>query len=1101
MNRINISNFIFCAFLISLCWLPNHSYARDEGVNVRKQGAELLPGKTLWVEDNKFFHMEIHDPAYNPSDPWTNHFMNTNVLNKITFGIDESVMDNLTSDFSYTVNFDVVLWRYENGSWTQTTETGLELSVKHTASYGTNLDRDIISFENAHRSIVTINSITDKAGNLVIEANPTIQNIYMENAVEVERFYFFDPYYIPSLTGFLQEKSTDQHLTVYFPFIPEAEWYDLEWTFVDYYSGNTNQDWKYNFEDQATRVRINETEYTLPLVFDEGFILFRYRPVYASPLDGGLPVEGRWTNYSSGGSGLVTSYNTNALHTVSPTASTSSDTESRPHETTMNWQYSAMYTENSRSAHTVSYSDGLDNLRQQVDQLPTNKKTAVSSAIYDYTGRPTVHILPVPMDDAELHYYHGLNQVAVSGGGSEPLHAKHFDDDDTYLDNSGTETECDIDFPGLSVSNSLGAARYYSDQNTDHEGMQAYVPSSQDSYGSDKAYPFSLVQYTPDHTERVKRVTEVGANLTLGSGHETRVYYDVPLPGELQFFFNSNDIGDIKSYRRVITKDPNGQVSYQYLNNFDEVVISSLSPQNPEAYLPVNPGTPPQTISDLLEYATNEEPLSVSLTRFVEKGEEVRYRYFLDPEPYQDACIDATTVCFDCLYDLEIELSFVDECGQTMTISPTGPGSSSMSPMPFDTLVGDTAYYNADCETASDDRYEFPNNTYATDDLSDVIIFPENGYLTITKTLKLKAGAAEAYANLYLDEMEKAKDLGYLNVDCEFKTREEWISDQLNGMAEAIEDCQTYDCEDAFFNEVAPTYMDEYEEYLEDPWSDMDTLDFEEFMKTAYFNMYTEYINGCDSAEYYTLNPCRAWREAMLADFMPGGQYAQYDVNNSGGTVTYTVPDNTSIFHGSPAGTLVNYASVSYDPVTYPIISGVATDPATLTVGEFINNFNPLWAEALLPYHPEYCYIQFCESQPAAFNYEANMLATEDYQEALCNGFFDPQNTGASCSSIPTTIPPLPGGCTAIIDPYISSNLQGYTNALDHPSVGFAGGSSDCIWDAALYIVHGNNAGTPTTFGTDACLEDREWQAFRSLYLMGRKALLDQSFFASYPSC
>ncbi len=1078
---------------------PYSLTARDEGVNTRLQGgSNLLPGAVLTVEDNKFFHMEVHDPVNNPSDPWTDHFVNASVLNKVTFGIDESVTENLGADFAYTINFDIELWRYQSGSWVQSVQSGLELDINYKTLYGANLDRSVISFENVHRSVITVNSITDINGNLVTAGSPAIENIYLENAVEVERYYYFDPALIPDIAQLLQEKSADNHLTLYWPFIPEAEQYDLEWTFVDYYSDST-QNWQYDFEQQANRVRINVTQYTFPLVFDEGYMLFRYRPVYGSPLDGGLPVEGRWSTHNSGASGMVASYPVNAVHTISPTASASVAIESRPHETTMNWQYSAVYAEDSRSSHAVAYSDGFQRLRQQIASLPTQDQTAVSSVVYDHTGRPAVQILPVPMNDAELHFFHGLNQV-TDVSGSEPFSAKHFDDDNVYLNGSGVATECDINFPGLSVSHSLGAAKYYSDQNPDKEGMQAYVPISQDAYSSDDAYPFTLVQYMPDHTGRIKRQTNAGADHTLGSRHETRVYYDVPLPGELQFFFNANDLGNINSYRRVITKDPNGQLSFQYLNNFDKVVISSLSPQNPQAYMPVNPGLPPQTISNLLEYATDEDPLSVSLTRFVEKGEEVKYRYYLDPQPYKDACIDenlgAPPVCFDCLYELEIELKFIDECGNEMVINPTGPGGSSMSPMPFDTIVGDSAFYNTTCEATADDRYDFPNNTYETNDLSNSITFPENGYLTITKTLRVIPGAAEEYADLYIGELENAKEQNYLSGSCDFKTKEEWICEQLTGMTAAIEDCQNYGCEEAFLNEMAPNYQDEYQEYLDG--LDNEPITFLEYMQTTYGTLYNNYINDCNAAGTNTVNHCAALKEAMLADLMPGGQYARYEVVSTvGGTVTYSATDNTSIFHSTPAAPLQNFGSVSYDQATYPIINGVATDPAGMSLQDFILNFNPLWTEALLPLHPEYCYIQFCESNATVFAYEANMLAVNDYQEALCQGYFNPQNTG-SCTAV--SIPTLPGGgCTANFDPYTNANIQGYVNSLNHSSVGFNGGPADCIWDVAMKIVH--NTPLPNTLGTDTCLEDREWQAFRSLYLMGRKVLIDSAFFSQYPNC
>lgn len=1103
-NIRSIPNFkALLIFVIGLLLIfPNTTSARDEGVNTRLQGVNLMAGSQLLVEDNKYFHMEIHDPSINPSDPWTKQFVNTDVLNKITFGIDESKTADLGADFFYVINFDVELWRYENGNWQPFTQTGLELKVDYNASYGSNLDRDIISFQNVHKSVVTINSIVDASGASISASNLANGSLYLENAVEVNRYYYFDPSFVPNINSFLQEKSVDNHLSVYWSFVREAEWYDLEWTFVDYYAGNTNSDWQYNFDDQATRVRVNETKYELPIVFDEGYILFRYRPVYASPLDGGLPLEGRWSTYVNGANGLVLNYAINAVHTISPTASASIASESKPHETTMNWQYSAVYAEDSRSSYALSYSDGLSKVRQQIAALPTIDKTAVTSAIYDYTGRPTMRILPVPMDDKELHYFHGLNQVN-NGGTNEPLHADHFDDDDTYLDDLGAETECNISFPGLSVGNSLGAARYFSDQNSDKEGMQAYVPTSQEAYGSDNAYPFTLVQYMPDHTGRVKRKAGVGANLRLGSGHENRTYYDQPLPGELAFFFKANDIGDINSYRRVINKDPNGQVTFQYLNNFDKVVISSLSPQNPDAYLPANDEPLGNGLSDLLEYVTDDSPLTVSLTRFVEKGEKVFFRYYLDPVAYEDQCITATNVCYDCLYDLELNFSYVDECGDNSSIVAEVPSGSIN--VPFSTSVGDPLYYNTLCEAPSAHLYEYPVTAKANNTFTNQIVFPENGYLTITKTLRIKPAAADEYSDLYIKELEKAKGNGTLSSGCDFKTKEDWICEQLTGMADEIEDCQSYSCEDAFLNDAVSTYGDEYAQYVENACPGDTTGggkggepggegcrvdDFKTFMQNNYGTEYSQYINECDSADFYALNPCKSIQEAMKADFFPSGQYAQYDVVTSGGVVTYSTTDNTSIFHSNPVLPIKRYTTISYDPTTYPIINGAPKNPATMGMGEFILNFNPLWADQLYKKHPEYCYVQFCEENPTYFGYEAQMLQEDDYQRALNKGFFTPQNN-SNCPG-PTTVPS--GGSAK--DPY-NLNNSGYMTNMG--IIGIPGGTNVCVWEAALQAVH-----TPsivTSFGSDPCVEDREWIAFRSLYLMGRKALLDQQFFSGGYNC
>ena len=111
-----------------------------------------------------------------------------------------------------------------------------------------------------------------------------------------------------------------------------------------------------------------------------------------------------------------------------------------------------------------------------------------------------------------------------------------------------------------------------------------------------------------------------------------------------------------------------------------------------------------------------------------------------------------------------------------------------------------------------------------------------------------------------------------------------------------------------------------------------------------------------------TVSICSNAIEIMKADFYPGGQYALYEVN-------YTSNDPTSIFAKNSLTTVYKNPNITYlDKYGNPaLVNGVR--PQDLSIKEFINNFDPSWADALLEYHPEYCYTSFCDLISATLSY------------------------------------------------------------------------------------------------------------------------------------
>ena len=147
-----------------------------------------------------------------------------------------------------------------------------------------------------------------------------------------------------------------------------------------------------------------------------------------------------------------------------------------------------------------------------------------------------------------------------------------------------------------------------------------------------------------------------------------------------------------------------------------------------------------------------------------------------------------------------------------------------------------------------------------------------------------------------------------------------------------------------------------------------------------------------------------------------------------------------------------------------------------------------------MPYHPEYCFIEYCEdaNNKGSFEFEALMRGTATLKQADNAGLVNPQQNGNAPSGL--TMP------TALqADPFTNGLLNGYCTLMD-PVLPF----TTSIWQATLAIVHDPlNLGTvtiPSQFGSDPCIEDREWRTFRALYRAYRHQLVMLDYQA-YSGC
>ena len=271
----------------------------------------------------------------------------------------------------------------------------------------------------------------------------------------------------------------------------------------------------------------------------------------------------------------------------------------------------------------------------------------------------------------------------------------------------------------------------------------------------------------------------------------------------------------------------------------------------------------------------------------------------------------------------------------------------------------------------------------------------------------------------------------------------------------------------------------------------------------------SEEFVDCDEQALYDesapINDCGVSREMMLEDLSPGGQYAQFDISSG----VYSVSSPISVL-GTPsasASPLVSYTSVQFKDANNNLIyvtnsSGTSVLVSSLSLTDYIELFEPAWAESLLPYHPEYCYLEFCESNSASSDYEASMLSTYELSAACLAGYLAP--TGYAPSQVPSS-------CSVVgVDPFFASNGLGYgfvtqMNSLMNNYVTLDGVSFS-MWQVAIVMgtcPEANNAATylsclsTYSAGHNTCLDDMIWISFRELYLAAKAQFLINARIAS----
>ncbi len=237
------------------------------------------------------------------------------------------------------------------------------------------------------------------------------------------------------------------------------------------------------------------------------------------------------------------------------------------------------------------------------------------------------------------------------------------------------------------------------------------------------------------------------------------------------------------------------------------------------------------------------------------------------------------------------------------------------------------------------------------------------------------------------------------------------------------------------------------------------------------------------------LQGCDARRAIMLQDLSPGGQYALF--TNTGGVFTPLTLSSSvhSVLTEDALGTNLDWKHpltpyLNADLST-ALINGAAPELASFQ--DFVTNFQPSWANSLITYHPEYCFLEFCDSNEASNAYDQEMLDIYTFDDACAGGFFKPLSSSQVITPVPCS------SMTTHYDPFFQSGGEGvteYTN-MENDMDDYMG-SGFSIWEYAIYEAYCGGAGSigdclagyirDDNKDVD-CYEDLIWIKFRELYL------------------
>ncbi|SFN33738.1 RHS repeat-associated core domain-containing protein [Chitinophaga sp. YR627] len=571
---------------------------------------QLAKDSFVLVQDTAYFNPTLQAKLDTPYQ----------VKNIITFKLNEYARVLLPVTFTASVNVRIIYTRPD--FILDSVDRTLSINYSDTSAY---TSRSSFVFNNAHSVNVKVLGLTTSAPPRVLSA------LLLENEIDAQITYKLscanDGVKSISIEGNIPANtdSTDE-LSVTWPVVTGADVYDLEWSYIDstaLLSGRYGNPFNREliFRNNASRVTLAGFRYSIPLLYDDGGVLFfRVRAVQERP--DGSRVETAWSSIYSGGMGQFSFTG---------------------HQRALNWQSSVSYAEDGKRKAQVNYFDGSLRSRQTVTKDNTTNTTIITESMYDYQGRPVIKVLPAPTLSTVIKYSRNFNR---SVNGAEYDRGNY----DTLINPADFLSES-----AKPMSTSSGANQYYSPDNPEKDnGINKYIPDA-------GGYAFTETSYTQDNTGRISREGGLGPVHRLGSNHETKYSYGTPGDNDLDALFGT-EVGPKNHYFKNIVEDANGQYSVNYVDMYGRTIATALSGVPDSANLAGLSYNPIISYTDTLSRSNNRIVKDLVMeniqTQLVTIEDDYSFKYQLNAPVLQSkSCINGATICYNALYDLQITIT------------------------------------------------------------------------------------------------------------------------------------------------------------------------------------------------------------------------------------------------------------------------------------------------------------------------------------------------------------------------------------------------------------------------------------------------------------
>jgi RHS repeat-associated protein len=970
--------FIICILITAISTI--NVFGKNEPT-LREDSCGFRMGDSLVISDNRY--PSITDAANWNKPDWKENFHIERVNNKVIVKINENYTgcgdSNYFSYHSYTVTLGITYWDANFVS----RYTEKDFVVSYDPSEGKyHIDKSVYTFTGAHRVKIEVLSAVDSIGFLCISTE-----------MDIERYEYFDHNYsFPASTLHCDTIPATRELQFSWNHIDGAEEYELEWTFVSNIGVNKitgarytiqPEHLYYSFENNSGRISTAGYSIRIDNIFESGYLLYRVRGIGRDTGNIKIRIPGAWSE------GDTCSF-TSGLHGLRPLTCWPTYIQLNGHEESLNWQYTLNFAEEGKHKGVIGYFDGSLRKRQSVTKTSTDKMAIVQESFYDHIGRPAVDILPVPAYDSAIKYYSNFNRVTTTA----PFTLNNFD-----TGNCST-------FNPASLNTISGASNYYSSSNSHKNGFQAYVPDAE-------GFPYTQKEYTPDNTGRIRKEGGVGPNHKLKSGHETRYYYGTPSQFELNRLF-ATEVGYADHYKKNMVVDANGQVSVSYLDMQGKVIATALAGRPPSNLDKLSASLDSFDVTEEIlsprEITLEDRSVSRTRTILVSTPGNYVFDYHFIGEVYKDLICLGDSICYDCVYDLNISL--LDECGQDMVNNGEG----------YKMKLGQIDS-TASCDTI------LPEFIISADSFTSYL---DVGSYNLSYSLSINEEALNYFTDKYIIQNKCIRTL---------------------------------------------------DDFIDSALLKVDTTD-------------------CIEDSSFYIDKCKMYKEILMMDVSPGGQYCTFDSIDSAGNVF----DHISVLNkNSYLRYYDDSRKKSYDDISayfdetgqrsYVIINGEAKEPFELSPEQYILFFEKSWADSLIKFHPEYCVYEWCLANYPSNKYDESMLMTDSFAHAYDSGFFKP---------IPGTwsyLEDIVKNSDSLYDPYYQSGGFGYDDSTvvrDHYFNYMHSDSS--IWELA-YILTLKEIDTAYSvtcpqyanyFSKDTF--QLFWERYRAMYLSEKQKMQELEF-------